>query len=219
MPIQQTRFFSTDPQNARSLTGLGLVDLFNDSIIPLANQLEPEVDLDGEDALARQRRAETAAMVESTSFERRQADDTFLAARGQQDDPYSGITDYSEDLSGGLSDSTAKGPIKLSNYGYESDSSPDYNSNVLRIGHANNKLEDGLSAAVTKSLARRHGLKTGDLFEVETSDGKKMTRRYDDTVPTSYKGKPLPETVDLYELKGSNKFGGSVVGIKPLTRK
>lgn len=108
------------------------------------------------------------------------------------------------------------GGFKLSNYGYASDSSPDYNSNVLRIGHANNKLEDGVSAALTKSLANRYGLKTGDMFEITTADGNKQVRRYDDTVPTTYKGKPLPETVDLYEIKGSNKFGGRVTQLKKL---
>jgi hypothetical protein len=108
--------------------------------------------------------------------------------------------------------------IKLSNFGYDSDSSPDHNSNVLKIGHANNKLEDGVSAALTKSLATRHGLKTGDMFEARLSDGTTITRRYDDTVPTTYKGRPLPETVDLYNRKGSNSFGGRVVGIKPLGR-
>lgn len=106
--------------------------------------------------------------------------------------------------------------IKLANYGYASDTSPDHNSNVLKIGHANNPLKDGLSAALTKSLASRYGLKTGDMFEVTTADGKTMTRRYDDTVPTTYKGRPLPETIDLYETKGSNTFGGRVVGLKKL---
>jgi bifunctional DNA-binding transcriptional regulator/antitoxin component of YhaV-PrlF toxin-antitoxin module len=106
--------------------------------------------------------------------------------------------------------------IKLANYGYDSDSSPDTNSNILKIGHANNKLEDGVSAALTKSLAQRYGLKTGDFFEITTADGKTMKRRYDDTVPRSYRGKSLPETVDLYERGGSNKFGGKVVEIKPL---
>lgn len=109
--------------------------------------------------------------------------------------------------------------IKLSNYGYDSDSSPDYNSNVLRIGHADNKLVDGESAALTKSLADRYGLKSGDMFEATTEDGKKITRRYDDTVPNTYKGKPLPETVDLYNQNGSNSFGGKVIGIKPLGKK
>lgn len=106
--------------------------------------------------------------------------------------------------------------IKLANYGYDSDTSPDYNSNVLKIGHANNPLKDGVSAALTKSLANRYGLKTGDMFEVTTADGKTMTRRYDDTVPGSYRGKKLPETVDLYELNGNNKFSGRVTGIRPL---
>lgn len=106
--------------------------------------------------------------------------------------------------------------IKLANYGYDSDTSPDTNSNILKIGHANNKLKDGVSAALTKSLATRYGLKTGDMFEVTTADGKTMTRRYDDTVPTTYKGRALPETVDLYETRGSNSFGGRVVGLKKL---
>ena len=105
--------------------------------------------------------------------------------------------------------------IKLSNYGYDSDSSPDHNSNVLKIGHANNKLEDGVSAALTKSLAERHGLKSGDMFEATLADGTTITRRYDDTVPTTYKGNPLPETVDLYNQSGSNNFGGKVISIKP----
>lgn len=113
------------------------------------------------------------------------------------------------------SQNSSGGTIKLANYGYASDTSPDYNSNVLRIGHANNPLKDGVSAALTKSLAKRHGLKTGDWFEIVTDKGV-MKRRYDDTVPTSYRGKPLPETVDLYELRGSNKFGGRVSEIRPL---
>jgi hypothetical protein len=110
----------------------------------------------------------------------------------------------------------SKGGFKLSNYGYDSDSSPDYNSNTLKIGHSNNPLKDGVSAALTKSLAERFGLKTGDYFEAETSDGKVLRRRYDDTVPTSYRGKKLPETVDLYEVNGSNKFGGQVTSIRKL---
>lgn len=111
-----------------------------------------------------------------------------------------------------------KGPLnlKLSNYGYASDSSPDTNSNVLKIGHSNNKLEDGVSAALTKSLASRLGLKTGDMFEAVTADGTVLKRRYDDTVPGTYKGKPLPETVDLYSINGNNNFGGTVTSIKKL---
>lgn len=106
--------------------------------------------------------------------------------------------------------------IKLSNYGYDSDSSPDHNSNVLKIGHANNKLEDGVSAALTKGLAESHGLRSGDMFEATLADGTTIQRRYDDTVPNTYKGKPLPETVDLYNQNGSNSFGGRVIGIKPI---
>lgn len=107
--------------------------------------------------------------------------------------------------------------LKLSNYGYDSDSSPDYNSNVLRIGHADNPLEDGVSAALTKSLASRFGLKTGDMFEATTSTGEVLRRRYDDTVPGTFKGRALPETIDLYNLKGNNKFGGKIVNLRPLS--
>ena len=115
----------------------------------------------------------------------------------------------------GTFDKTA---IKLANYGYASDTTKDYNSNVAKIGHANNKLESGVSAALTKSLAKRYGLKTGDYFEAITADGKVLRRRYDDTVPSTYKGKALPETVDLYEQSGSNKFGGTVVGLRTISK-
>jgi hypothetical protein len=105
--------------------------------------------------------------------------------------------------------------IKLSNYGYASDSSPDYNSNVLKIGHANNPLKDGVSAALTRSLAKRLGIKKGAWFDATTASGEVLRRRYDDTVPTTYRGKSLPETVDLYNINGSNKFGGKVINITP----
>ena len=68
-------------------------------------------------------------------------------------------------------------------------------------------------------MAQRLGLKTGDRFEVVTDDGRVFQRRYDDTVPSMYKGKPLPETVDLYNRSGSNKFGGVVKEIRPLANK
>lgn len=119
----------------------------------------------------------------------------------------------------GVSQKKNSDGIKLSNYGYESDSSPDHNSNVLKIGHANNKLVDGESAALTKSLADRHGLKSGDMFEATLADGTTITRRYDDTTPSTYKGDPLPETVDIYNQSGSNNFGGKVISIKPLGKK
>lgn len=105
--------------------------------------------------------------------------------------------------------------IKLANYGYASDTSPDYNSNVLKIGNRNNKLEDGVSAALTRSLAKRLGIPHGGWFNATTADGKVLRRRYDDTVPTTYRGKALPETVDLYNINGSNNFSGKIVDIQP----
>lgn len=104
-------------------------------------------------------------------------------------------------------------PIKLSNYGYSSDSTPDSYSSK-GIGHSNNKLIDGLSAAVSKSLASRLGLKTGDMFIAHTSKGD-MRVRYDDTVPSYDKRTgALPETIDIYrKTNGSNSWGGKVLGI------
>ena len=108
--------------------------------------------------------------------------------------------------------------VKMANYGYDSDHSPDYNSNVLRIGNRNNKLVDGTSAAITSSLAKRYGLKPGDRFQALSSTGKVYERTYDDTVPSTYQGRPLPETIDFYERGGSNNFGGKLTGIKILSR-
>lgn len=103
--------------------------------------------------------------------------------------------------------------IKLSNYGYGSDTTPDTNS-MNGIGHSNNKLEDGVSAALSKSLATRLGVKTGDWLNIETTKGP-MRVRYDDTVPASdsrVEG-PLPETIDIFRRNGANDWGGKVTGI------
>lgn len=103
--------------------------------------------------------------------------------------------------------------IKLSNYGYKSDTTPDTNS-MNGIGHSNNKLEDGVSAALSKSLATRLGVKTGDWLNIETTKGP-MRVRYDDTVPASdsrVEG-PLPETIDIFRRNGANDWGGKVTGI------
>lgn len=104
--------------------------------------------------------------------------------------------------------------IKLSNYGYASDTTPDSNS-MKGIGHSNNKLEDGVSAALSKSLATRLGLKTGDWLNIQTTKGP-MRVRYDDTVPTldSRVAGPLPETIDIFRRDGSNDWGGKVTGIE-----
>ncbi len=104
--------------------------------------------------------------------------------------------------------------IKLSNYGYADDSTPDSYS-ARGIGHANNALEDGKSAAISKSLANRLNLSTGDEVEIETTKGV-FRVRYDDTVPsTDSRTGDLPETIDLYRKKdGSNAWGGKVTKIR-----
>lgn len=233
--IAPSQLFSTDPGNITDFTSVRPADIFNNAILPKLTSLQS---LLGEDPAgldeAAQRRDAQAQMDEERYLFNAQQDDAFLASLRQKQqvvtDEDIGV-DYNAPIVVPQIQPQAApqpqpqlapagdfvpGKIKLSNYGYDSDSSPDYNSNVLRIGHANNKLEDGISAALTKSLAKRHGLKTGDYFEAQTADGKVLRRRYDDTVPTKYKGRALPETVDLYEVGGSNKFGGTVVGIRPL---
>lgn len=109
-----------------------------------------------------------------------------------------------------------KDPIKLSNYGYSSDSTPDSNS-AAGIGHRDNKLIDGRSAAITKSLADQIGLKHGDWFQVNTSRGK-FKLQYADTVPAYDKRTgPLPPTIDIYRRKGgSNNWGGKIYSLEKL---
>jgi hypothetical protein len=217
MPLASPRFFNPDPAEVRSLRGLDLIGMFNDHVLPGVNALGGDIDLDGEDEASRQRRDQAATEDQELSDFRRSEDDAFLAARGRPAPPAPRdpqIFDYTSDDDSQFDRAGGSGNIKLANYGHDSDTSPDRNSNVLRIGHSNNKLEDGVSAAVTRSLAKRLKLKKGAWFTAHTSDGKKYRRRYDDTVPPTYKGKKLRETVDLYRPKdGSNKFGGSVTRI------
>lgn len=222
--------FSSDPGKFQDFSGISAADIFNRSVLARATEV---VDIFGNalaglDEAADRRKKQLDQDLASDLF-RKQQDDSFLADRENQKSAPSILPenfDYNEPLpdTAPQKEVVATGDfipakIKLSNYGYDSDSSPDYNSNVAKIGHANNKLKDGLSAALTKSLAQRHGLKTGDMFEAIDANGKVYRRRYDDTVPTKYKGKKLPETVDLYEVGGRNNFGGTIVGIRPLKSK
>jgi hypothetical protein len=108
------------------------------------------------------------------------------------------------------------GGVKLSNYGYQSDKTPDKNS-AAGIGHANNRLEAGVSAAISKSLADRLGLADGDRVQLETTRGQ-MIVRYDDTVPAhDSRTGPLPETIDIYRpADGTNDWGGTVISARKL---
>jgi hypothetical protein len=228
--IAPAQLFSTDSGNITDFANVRPADIFNNSILPRLTSL---ASLLGEDAgglkEATQVREQQAAKDDAQFSYNAQQDDQFLASLQSRPqalpiEDIGVVEDYNAPLTAPLQRSASpttpiprsKGGFKLSNYGYDSDSSPDYNSNTLKIGHSNNPLKDGVSAALTKSLAERFGLKTGDYFEAETSDGKVLRRRYDDTVPRTYKGRALPETVDLYEVNGNNKFGGTVVGIRPL---
>lgn len=109
-----------------------------------------------------------------------------------------------------------KGGFKLSNYGYPSDTTPDSNS-ANGIGHSNNKLIAGESAAISKSLADRLKLKHGDKVKIETTKGD-FTVFYHDTVPaTDSRTGDLPETIDIYRPKdGSNGWGGRVTKVSKI---
>lgn len=229
--------FSNDPGKILDFSGMSSADIFNKSVVPRVNSFDSILDDGSEyEEADRRRNAQLQKDLTSETYASN-ADDEFLRETYQRPqaqpsfdsepeidynspvESYGPVSSYGAPApKGEVPDGFAPTKLKLSNYGYDSDSSPDRNSNVLRLGHANNKLVDGVSAALTKSLAKKHGLKTGDMFEVVTSDGKTLRRRYDDTVPTTYKGKALPETVDLFETKGSNKFGGTIVGIRPIPK-
>lgn len=225
--IAEAKLFSSDPSHMFDFAKTRPSEIFNKAILPNVNSF---LDLLGDDPAgledaAKRRSEELGYRVEQEALNSR-TDQNFVDQLSQNQLQQQPVfqPEASEDYNAPVTRPTAQTDspgekLKLSNYGYSSDSSPDYNSNVLRIGHANNKLQDGLSAALTKSLANRYGLKTGDMFEATTADGKTMRRRYDDTVPTKYKGRALPETVDLYELGGNNKFSGVVTGIRALNSK
>jgi len=105
-------------------------------------------------------------------------------------------------------------PLKLSNYGYSSDTTPDSYSRKS-IGHASNTLRDGQSAAITKTLAVQLGLKRGAVIEIETTKGRRLVT-YDDTVPSHDKRTgSLPPTIDIFrKSNGSNSWGGKVTGVR-----
>ena len=217
--IAPSNIFSTDPGKIFDFSGKRTADIFNKVVAKRANELE-EMAFVEEGA---QRRQQQLQMDEQEDLFRQQSDDNFLSdmlkqpVLSQDESPQLPEDEQSDyDLPVAQGGPTGDLSVKLSNYGYDSDSSPDYKSNVLKIGNRNNKLEDGVSAALTASLAKRLGIKPGQEFEAVAKNGTIYKRRYDDTVPTTYKGKPLPETVDLYQRKGSNTFGGTIVDIRPL---
>lgn len=82
MAVEFAKFFSPDPTQARSLKGLDIVSLFNDNVIGAANSFSPEddLDLDGEDAAASERRFAFDRNDEQRSFSRRREDEAFLAS-------------------------------------------------------------------------------------------------------------------------------------------
>ena len=212
--------FGTDPGFVTDFSGKSAADIYNESVVPRVNAF------DAMGFLEEGRRRRNAQLEQDLAQEAfaRNSDDEFLRSLternfrpvGGQEPNFDSLSMTMDDL-GSNSGNSGEGAVRLSNYGYDTDTSPDYNSNVRRIGNRNNKLVDGVSAALTASLAKRLGIRPGQEFEAVAKDGTVYRRRYDDTVPTTYKGKPLPETVDLYQRKGSNSFGGTIVEIRPIT--
>lgn len=219
MPIQKALPLFTDgTTQVTDFSSVPVADIFNDMVVPrlrsLASMLQGDVG--GLDEAKQRRDAQRAASTTPAEIFAPQEEDPFASEVSPPDQFLTDMGDE-EDYNQPVGDSggTFDG-IKLSNYGYATDKTPDYNSNVLRVGHSDNKLVSGRSAALTKSLAERFGIKPGDEFEAVDSNGKVYRRRYDDTVPSTYKGSPLPETVDLYDVSGNNSFAGRIVEIRPV---
>jgi GH24 family phage-related lysozyme (muramidase) len=73
--------------------------MFNDNLVADANDMEPkggELDLDGEDELARQRRMEQEVLDDQTSTFQRRSDEALVANR-QRDSTVDSYTDYTSD--------------------------------------------------------------------------------------------------------------------------
>ena len=112
-------------------------------------------------------------------------------------------------------------PIKLTNYGYLTDTSSDCNSipdstkcsdtqNKPKVptGNHGNALQDGISAAVTKSLEDTCGLKYGDKFIAVTSQGTFNLVDADRAPENDYR-------IDVFRRSnGSNNWGGTVTSIQ-----
>ena len=219
--LNTVSIFSSNPGKIFDFSGLSSAEIFNQSVLPKANSMwqDSNEELDQLDEAKKRREAQLEQDQTRTAYNEEPANLLPQPVQNPQVD-VPAETNYNapvnQEAQQPQPQSQGQESLKLSNYGYSSDSSPDYNSNVKRIGHANNPLQDGLSAALTKSLANRYNLKTGDMFEITTAEGKTMKRRYDDTVPNKYKGKALPETIDLFELNGKNSFGGQVTSLRPI---
>lgn len=100
--------------------------------------------------------------------------------------------------------SGGSGPIRVTNYGYSGDHTPDTNSNKLRKGSRNNRLVPGVSAALDPELARQIGARPGDIIAIEHDNGTQYVT-YDDVAELQ----SGTGTIDIYRPNsGSNNWAG-----------
>lgn len=103
------------------------------------------------------------------------------------------------------------GGIKMTNYGYANDTTPDTNSNVLKKGNRNNRLVPGVSVALTQDYANYIGAQLGDAIEFTDANGQTRVGVYDDTSGT--------HPIDWYRPSaGSNKWSGHAVSARVVGR-
>lgn len=87
---------------------------------------------------------------------------------------------------------------KATQYGYANDSTPDYNSNVLKIGMRDNPLTPH-AAALTKLMQRQINAQPGDAIETIDGKGNKHVEYFADRAPES------DARIDFYKPQGFDK--------------
>ncbi|HRZ39514.1 MAG TPA: M23 family metallopeptidase, partial [Candidatus Omnitrophota bacterium] len=96
--------------------------------------------------------------------------------------------------------------VQATKYGYQSDEHIDSNS-LNGIGHSNNRLVKDVSVALMAETANALGVSSGDLIVIRLKNGQTLLGRYDDTIPSLYKG----HRVDFYTPSGELSFDGQKV--------
>lgn len=202
---------------------LDLEDLYNNMLVPMVNRLDPmnNVARADQSVINAEKQSQDIDVESSRSYQELQSPmtqapsaPTSYRALGESMQSQKPRVSGLEAPAPASENTTLEGlNIKLSNYGYASDTTPDSYS-ARGIGHANNSLVSGRSVAITKRLADKMGIQRGAVLEIDTDKGKKLVT-YDDTVPSYDKRTgALPDTIDIYRKNGSNSWGGKVQGVR-----
>jgi hypothetical protein len=88
--------------------------------------------------------------------------------------------------------------IKITQYGYANDETPDSNTRA-HIGVQNIELEQDVSCAITDSAKHALGAHVGDWLRIDFGGGQTLYRRIDDRAPEH------DPRVDIYMVQGFNR--------------